>query len=567
MKFPPALALAVALGAGCVLGFAFARRGAANIADARREELRAVSPAAAIPAPTPRGLMNAMALRERFGEIQQEPLRSRRLVALDRWCAELDLDGIRGAVQLAPRDGAPANYEIRARLMGRWAQLDPAGAAQWAIESRDDHFRGSLGTVLSVWVAHDADAAERFAASVSDTSTFNGFIDSFATSLGRIDPERALAFHEKVSGARQESVMWPAFRALAARNPAAAAARAMTMPEGRLRERAIESMMRTWVNTDAQAAMAWVTRVPDDRGLLRTAVNAWSEADPAAAAHFVQSLPASGQRDTMLVNVACAWTMHERDAGLRWVQSLPDETARAEALSSIVRNWAFLEPAGAVEFIARQPRDDRTAEALKTAAQSWAGSDPESALAWAAAQTDTALRAAIIPAALSQLAADDPAAATAQLAALHEPALRKKAIEQIAESWARHAPQAAARWLLELPGGEGSDKALADAVATGTHRDPAAMAHWIESLPGDSRRDAIVAAFARSASAHDPPAALEWAATLSDAGKRRGLVKELVGGFANYDAAAARDWVLGGKLDNAEQKTLLEQIEQATKRR
>ena len=568
MKPLEAWTIAAALGLGCVTGFVVARWGRADAGEsggaARQREAAAATPVAeAAPASTSDALAAIMA----------DPLRSRRLVALDRFCDGLDARDVREALGSAPIDSEPKNWELRARLMSRWAALDPADAAHFALGIKDAQTRSNaLSQVIEVWIADAPEAAEDFVAGIRAESDFDAVMYPFVRGLTLRDPERALAFAERAPASRKGSVVWAAFSIMAGKNPSAAVARAAAMPAGKLRESAVESATNAWIETEPQAAMAWVMRQPDapvtyGRKLLQSALATWAHEQPADAARFAQTLPAGKQRDRMIANLAGSWAFREVDPALRWAQSLPESDAKADAVQRVVRYWAMTDAPAAAAFIARQPAGEKRDEALKNVGASWAANDPAGALAWAAAQPDEAIRKNMIPLALGKLAADDPAAATARLPVLPTLEIRRDAIKEIAAKWAERAPQEAARWLLSLPAADSSDVALRDVISRATYRDPTATAHWLDELAAHPRREVMVEAFARSAESSDPPAALAWANTLKDAGKRRTLVRELVGRFAWQDGDGARAWVLGEKLEAAEQKVLLERIDQASKRR
>jgi hypothetical protein len=93
------------------------------------------------------------------------------------------------------------------------------------------------------------------------------------------------------------------------------------------------------------------------------------------------------------------------------------------------------------------------------------------------------------------------------------------------------------------------------------------MAQWLENLEDNPRRDLYVAAFAQAAQYYDPTAAADWANTLVDDETRQPLVKKIVRNFANIDSAGARAWIMEQDFDDAERQVLLEQVEQATKRK
>ncbi len=566
------LSVAAALGVGSVVGFAGARFAQTNHQISGDVARRAES--AALVATVPGEIKVTTAIRSDPLEIiSRDPLRSRRLVALNRYCAGLDAVAARRAVESMPGDSSQKSLELRERLMSRWAELEPVAAAAFALGVKDANNRSTaLQHVLKVWVAQDADAAKQFVAGLKDKDVLDGTLFSFTTDLAERDFVDALRFADAVPASHKQNVVWAAFRAAGQANPNAAIARAMAMPAGKLRESAIESAASVWLQQNPQAAMAWVMQRPDTpitfgRTLLQTAVQRWSFSEPAAAARFVQGLPAGKQREDFISNVASGWAWEDTGQALKWVQGLPEDQEKTRALSVIVNQWASRDPLAAAAFMARQPANEKTSAALQNIGRQWSAVDPDGALAWAAAQPDEALEKGVAPGALGMIAADDPARAIAGLAALRSLETQAAALTAIAKNWADLDPQEAARWVLELPEADSSRNALKEVISTGTARDPVAMAEWLDALKGDPRRDVAVEAFARAATSYDPLAAAAWANTLADAGTRRPLVQNLVRTIANFDEAAARMWVLGQSFEPGERAALLNQIDQQTKRK
>lgn len=591
MKRLEILSVAVVLGVGSVVGFAGARWGLGDFAGKGGHAPHPISTATPGPPPAVAEPATPVAAADRLEAIMSDGLQSSRLVALDRYCEGLDLEAVRRAAASMPVRDTLKNRELRTRLLSRWAELDAPAAAAFAFGMKNDNmWENPLRDVLKVWVSEDPDAARQFVAVMMDKFSggaiqaplarrlerinWEGIPASLAGLLAERDLEDALKFADAIpaahGGSDREGAVREAFVTAGHLNPSAAVARAMTMPEGDLRESAISSAMRAWFDKNPQAAMAWVMQRPDmpggyGRTLMENAVPRWAEFDPGAATRFVQNLPPGKQRDNLISAVATTLVYRDADQARQWVLSLPDDGAKAEALRRVVMVWSSNDPVAAAAFVARQPDNGNTGRMLWFVGRSWSAMDPEGALVWASAQPAGTFAKEIASQALGAIAAEDPARAIAALDALRAPDVRAAATAAIAGRWAINDPQAAARWLLELPKTDANSAALQGAISSWTPGDPAVVARWLETLNGDPRRDVAVEAFARAAQAYDPATAAAWANTISDAGTRRPLVMDLVGAIAKFDAPAAREWVLGQSLDAVERKALFDQIDRQAK--
>ena len=569
MKRLEALCIAGALTVGSIVGWAGARTVRADPARIDESARPAGSGAVASAADGGDDAERFGTISSRLASISEDPLPSRRRVALSRFCAGLDAEGVRHAAQALTLDDSPRSREQRISIMARWAELEPAAAAAFAVRTKSIH--GTLQTVLDVWVAQDREAAKHFVAGLNHKELLNGVLYYFTVALATVDADEALKFADSVPTAAKHNVVWGVFRTTGHLNPTAAVARALTMPAGKVRESAIDAAISVWLEEAPAAAMAWVRQRPDTpvtfgSTLLESAVQRWSRSDPLAAGRFAQSLPAGRQRDDTTRYVASSWAYRDLDQARGWVHSLPEGKAKAGALAAIVGQWSSSDPPAAAAFVAGQPAGENTGEILEQIGRNWAATDPTGALAWAATQPD-AVRKQFAPTALGTLAADDPAGAVAGLASLRTPDVRAEAITAIAKSWAVHDPQEAADWVLNLPAADASRAALREVISQGASRNPAAMAEWLEGMTGHPRRDLAVETFAKEAQYYDPLAAVAWAHTLTDAETRRPLVKTIVRNLANYDPAGAREWVNAQTFEPAEHKTLLDQIDQAMKRK
>jgi hypothetical protein len=569
MKCPEFLTIVGALGLGCLLGFAGARALPSRIW--RGSTLEDASGAAA---QAEAGLDSSGRLvgANPIEEILAKPRQSRRLVAMNRFCAGLDAAALQRAILEVPDNGDLKNWELRFRLLRRWARLEPAAAAAFALADKNRTARANaFKAVLDVWGRDDPEAASEWVAGIKDEQTLEDTLHEFCINLAQRDFEGTLRFADRLPEEVRDNVVFAAFRAEARENPSGAAARALTMPEGELQGEAMEGTIEEWLRSDAQAAMAWVMQRPESTTalggkLLDNAVWRWGDLDPEAASRYLQTLPAGRDQDYMLRRLADSWIQQGTRKAFAWAQSLPAGSARTTAMEATMNRWADFDPSSAAAFLRTLPAADQTGKMLEIIGNRWAASDPQGALAWLAAQPKGALAEKLTPQLLGAWAVKDPAGAIAQLATMSEER-RVVATKTVAASWAERDAFAAADWMESQPESVVNRATIETVIGTGTSADPARMAQWLENLEGNPRRDLYVAAFAQAAQYYDPTAAADWANTLVDDETRQPLVKKIVRNFANIDSAGARAWIMEQDFDDAERQVLLEQVEQATKRK
>lgn len=562
------VATIVALSAGCITGYLAGNWDPpANSPGIHLSALPQLPPVQPVPEISPDALATGTAESSQpsgtLEKILSDTLESRRRHALDRYCANLDAAGIRSAIESLTDDGSDETNEALFALMCRWTELEPAAAAQFALNSPDKQFRtGALINVLEAWVHLDAKAAEQFVLGMSNPGLLSETLHYFASALAEHDPAHALRFADAVPLSLKTQVLWAAFRSMAENNPSAAVMQASQMPAGQLQEQSILAAVSVWVAKDPLAALAWVERQtgPNRDRLMEDAVRYWQETNPEAAASYVQKLPPGSQRENLIPQFAADWSFRDVASAMTWVQKLPDDPVKMRALEKVISSWAMTDPLGAADLIAKQPAGQSKTTMLEQLGATWPQNDPEGALEWSLAHTSAEVEQHVMTAALGRVAAEDPARAVAALEHLKSPEARSQTLRAIASNWIRKDPQEAMRWAMSLP----DSKIATDAIERWSSRDPGAVGSWLNTLEPGERRDSFVSSYTWRLQFYDAEAAATWANTMADANARQPLVRSIVKTMAQYDPDAAARWIQAQSFDAAERKALLEQMKAET---
>ena len=144
------------------------------------------------------------------------------------------LDGARTAL-----DGMAAGSlrdGLTAQLAGKFAEKDAPSAAAWAFALPEGEAKSrALAETIGEWAKKDAVAAGAFMAKLPATAEADRSRETYATAVAGTDPKGALAW-------------------------------ATTITDKDRQQRAVESVVRTWVKQDAPAAKDWIAQspLPDD---------------------------------------------------------------------------------------------------------------------------------------------------------------------------------------------------------------------------------------------------------------------------------------------------------------
>jgi hypothetical protein len=195
-------------------------------------------------------------------------------------------------------------------LLDKWLDDDPAAAAAAVLNlPQSVHFRrGSLHVAGKRWAGTDLDAALAWAQANTpkmDTSEYQqnpltGVLDGWIAK----DPKAAIEWiNNYPDGDEKVGLIRSLVSHIDDTNPVEATALAGVMPPGTMREEAIVSAARSWLETDPAAAATWALRQEDEdvrRISLRSVAAEWMRHDPAGVRDWINSLPADATTDTML---------------------------------------------------------------------------------------------------------------------------------------------------------------------------------------------------------------------------------------------------------------------------
>ncbi len=252
---------------------------------------------------------------------------------------------------------------------------------------------------------------------------------------------------------------------------------------GELDKEFSRNLMRNWVKSDPEAAMAWLQRQPAAIGdaALKPAFQALSHADSAKAMQLVKDQAELPGRDRIAADIASWWARSHPQEALGWAQGLPEKLAGAavrdtlttwmkqdfgaaqeavgrlsaalqlEALPVLMREWKAGDAAKAAAFLEQQAVGPGRPEAVEALVRNWAGDDQQAASAWLAKQAQGPERDAGALALADQIRRTDPEAAALWGASLGDAQLRQKSLQDTLQVWYRKSAAEAVRWVEEDP--------------------------------------------------------------------------------------------------------------------
>ncbi len=223
-------------------------------------------------------------------------------------------------------------------------------------------------------------------------------VTNVAMRYSRSDTPSALAWAETLTGDQRNSAFSGIAYTWTQQDPKAAfdyyAKHEIMAADGYM----VNQALRNWAQSDSTEALAWARTLPEgklkDRAL-STVVVSMADHDPREAAKMIGSLPANSQDDAA-GNLAARWASNDPNAAAQWAANLPEGDARSKATRNVVATWAERDVAKTAAWLEKLPAGISRDAAVYEFSRQVTDKDPAGAAAWAGTiydqgQRDTAM--------------------------------------------------------------------------------------------------------------------------------------------------------------------------------
>jgi len=369
--------------------------------------------------PTAAASATASTLREILAK--SDPVN--RIRALMEYAEQIPTDAI-ASVLKDLREGTP-EWDPEAKivmhmLLTRWARESP-DAAYASLNSLDLRQQGGEGvSIVASLAALDPKRAVAWLQDPENKLVDFPFVGQIlAGTIGkewvRQDSAAALAWARSLPENQQGGAYVGVLGTLAGTDPAAAAALAAQLDPGGARRNVIGDIAESWARKSPQAALDWARSLGDDDGrtATRQALGGWALTEPAAAAAYLDQLPAADVDGELLKTVAGPWTSQAPATAATWLSARPEGDGKNQAMGDVMWNWTKQNPVEASTWLHDQPSGPARDAGINGLALATFDNDPEGALTWAASISDEKTRADSLAIGLGAWSKKDAAAAAA----------------------------------------------------------------------------------------------------------------------------------------------------------
>ena len=324
--------------------------------------------------------------RDALGEIQQAWLlaagevrgsQTVELALLADWWGRYDPEGAFTWLHERRRQGNPV---LLTAIVRSWATRAPIAASRAvdALPPRRGH--DSLQVVLALvqgWNASGHSGVEEYVIGLTSEVTRQVALTGLASDKAqRHGVDEAIRWAESLPDDAERDFKQLAFRrvagAIAEVDPLRAAAWAERHRDGRWGTGLARSVAQKWSSRDGQSAMEWLQGLPDSGSsdvarAFEEGYRAWLNSDREAARAWLREQPLDATLDPVIAIYARSMAREDPEAALPWAARLHDEARRDETLEKVARAWMHRDPDAARAWLATSELSDAARERVFTA--------------------------------------------------------------------------------------------------------------------------------------------------------------------------------------------------------
>ncbi len=225
-------------------------------------------------------------------------------------------------------------------IASEWAKQDPAGAMAWANSLTTEKSQALSAVVGEVAKSDPKKAAEMLAGMTGDD--MGRAYDSVAAQYGASNFSEAQAWIRTLPADEQAGALAAAIGGLSNTDPEAASKQIAQMEAGDEKDRAVEAVVEDWARINPQAAADFLKTQESERAQrdgLRQLMPAWVAQNAGAALTYANSLPQGNVRDSALQSYV--WSNNSANPSdlVKVAEGIADEGDRSRTMGMAYGRW------------------------------------------------------------------------------------------------------------------------------------------------------------------------------------------------------------------------------------
>ncbi len=382
--------------------------------------------------------------------------------------------------------------------------------------------------------------------SMSDSNQVtNGVMSSLlATKWAERDPQGMLSYLESMPQQKRWGMQNILFSAWAKSDVSASYAAAQGLSDERMRNSAMQAVVRTVATENVPRALDMVQQIEDRRqrsNSMQSIIQTLAAKDPQAALNLADEQTESGLlRNAQYVysQIFSQWAARDGAAARQAALAMDDSPMKVQALSGAMREWLSREPMEALEWLDSMPTDHSIYNSRKEVFRRLLNQDLDTAKTFIESEPDPVQRRDI-------------------LSNLHFQSFAwNKSYEEIESLF---------DWVGTVATGSTYDQKVGDVVRSMADVDPDRAIEFAQQMrPGSARMNAL-SSIANSLASRDPAAALAFAQSLEYEDERERALRHMSWQLSRNGGEAARALILESEDPMLQRKVASQMVGEWTK--
>jgi hypothetical protein len=363
------------------------------------------------------------------------------------------------------------------------------------------------------------------------------------------DPDAAWALALAMpNGMQRQSALNAVAGGISGRDPKRAMELAASIDEPQVRNQIRMMAISRMATKDPRAALALYqsdkAQSSDSRhdGTISMIFHQWARRDPEAARAAASEL-SGPQQEQAIATILSSFTQSDPKAAWEYAKSLTEtgETYNDPRVR-VIQVWANADPASALEAASSIKQSTTRDAAVSSVVSAWSRTDFDAALNYALSIPSPTQRSDVFRSLSADSGANREKLLTAALDYMPPGSSFQQVISQVFSSWANEDPAKAAEAVFKLPPGQVLSNA-ASQVASDWARsgNKVEVLYWVKRLPeGNTRLNSIDSVFRHWAS--EDSAAAQAALANLNASERDRATRAIASGWSQKDPQAVLGW-------------------------
>ena len=392
--------------------------------------------------------------------------------------------------------------------------------------------------------------------SMSDSNQVTNWVMSslLATKWAESDPQGMLSYLESMPQQKRWGMQNVLFSAWAKSDVSASYAAAQALSDTRMRNSAIQAVVRTVAADNLPRAMDMLQQMEDRRqrsNSVQAIIQTLAAKDPQAALRFADEQTESGQlrnAQYLYSQIFSQWATQDSAGARQAALAMPDSQMKVQALSGAMQEWVSREPMEALQWLDSLPVDSSVYNSRKEVFRRLLNQDLDTAKTFIESEPDPVQRRDILSNLHFQSFAWNKSYEEIEslfdwVGTVTTGSSYDQKVSDVVRSMADADPERAIEFARQMRPGSARMNALSSVASMMAERDPKAALAFAQSLEYEDERERALNHMGWQLSRNGGEEARAMILESEDPLLQRRVASQMVGEWTKYDREGALAWV------------------------